>query len=155
MKPLLIAAALLATVAAQASVKTDIERQYKRWAKATVANDVDTILNVLAPDYTLKTFTGTVVPRKAYEASLRKRKAANQPAAAYQTQIVTVTVEGQTAKVISDETSTTLSEDPVTNKKLKLLHTHRYLDTWTKIGKAWRLKSTITQQESTKALPTN
>ncbi len=138
---------------AHASVRSDIERQYKRWAKAAVTNDVETILAVLHPGYTLRTFNGDVIGRKQYEASLRKRKAAHQPTAAYQTQIVSCDVHGRVAKVVSDETSTTLSNDPVTEKKLKLIHTHRYLDTWVKMGSVWRLQATVTKLESTKAVP--
>ena len=146
---ILICLALLASIAG-ASARTQIDHQYKRWAKATLTNDVDTVLSVLAPGYTLHTYTGTVIERKAYEASLRKRKASKQPATAYQTQIASVSVAGSTARVISDETSAKVSVDPVTSKKLKMIHIHRYLDTWVKLGTVWKLQSTVTQLESTK-----
>ncbi len=136
-----------------ASVKSDIDKQYHRWAKATLNNDVDTILSVLAADYTLKTYTGTVITREKYEASLRKRKASKEKAAAYETKIASVEVAGSRAKVISDETSSKLTIDPVTNKKLNMIHIHRYLDTWVRSGKTWRLQSTVTQVESTKMEP--
>lgn len=145
--------ALAAFASARGSVKDDIGRQYKRWAKAALVNDVETILAILAPDYTLHTYTGKIIARKDYEASLRKRKADNKPATAYDTQIAGVTVEGDTAKVISDETSANFSVDPITNKKLKLIHIHRYLDTWIKQQGGWRLQTTITQVESTKIVP--
>ena len=138
---------------ASASVRSDIDHQYKRWSKAALTNDVETILAVLAPDYTLHTYTGTVIPRKAYEASLRKRRESKQAATAYQTRIASVSVSGGVAKVISDETSAKLTVDPVTAKKLKMVHIHRYLDTWVKIGHNWRLQTTITQIESTKIVP--
>jgi uncharacterized protein DUF4440 len=153
MRQVVLAAFCLAAMVAQGSVRSDIDRQYKRWAKAAVTNDVDTILAILAPDYTLHTYTKMVIPRKDYEVSLRKRKASGKPAAAYQTKIVSVTVEGSKASVISDETSDTYSQDPITNKKLKLIHTHRYLDTWIKMGSSWRLQTTITQVEATKVVP--
>lgn len=142
----------LLTVAAFASVRDDIDHQYKRWSRAAVVNDVETILDVLAPDYTLHTYTGTVIPRKAYEASLRKRRDSKQPTTAYQTQIASVTVLGKAAKVISDETSAKVTVDPVTLKKLKMIHIHRYLDTWVKTGRSWRLQTTVTQVESTKVV---
>ena len=132
-----------------ASVRSDIQRQYHRWAKAALSNDVDTILSILAPDYTLHTYTGTTIARSDYEASLRKRKAANKPATAYKTKINSVKVDGSTASVISDETSEAVSLDPVTNKQVKLIHIHRYLDTWVRSGNIWRLRTTITQIEST------
>lgn len=134
----------------QASVRNDIERQYKRWSQAALVNDVDTILAVLAPDYTLHTFTGVVVSRKEYESSLRKRKASQKAATVYDTQIKSLTVDGINAKVISDETSENASMDPITKKKLRLIHIHRYLDTWIRSNGSWRLQTTITQVESTK-----
>lgn len=148
--PLLTAAVLCSALPCHASVRSDIERQYKRWAKAALTNDVDTILEVLSPEYTLRTYAGQTILRKDYEASLRKRKAANQPSSAYETKIVSLEVKGETAMVISDETSEKDSVDPITNKKVKLIHLHRYLDTWVKMGRAWRLRSTYTQTESTK-----
>lgn len=138
---------------ASASVRSDIDRQYKRWGKAALVNDVDTILDVLTPDYTLHTFTGTVIPHVKYEASLRKRKAENKPATVYETSMASITVTGEVAKVISDETSNNMSVDPITNKKLKLIHIHRYLDTWVRTKGVWRLQTTITQVESTKVVP--
>jgi hypothetical protein len=149
MKKPLVLAFLALGVFAQASVSGDIDRQYKRWGRAALTNDVDTILSILAPDYTLHTYTGVTIPRKDYEASLRKRKASGKPATAYVTKIAKVTVEGKKALVISDETSATVSKDPITNQKVKLIHIHRYLDTWVRGGSAWRLRSTVTQVEST------
>jgi len=144
---------LFLVAAAHGSVRSDIERQYKRWAKAALVNDVETILDVLAPDYTLHTYTGSVIVRKDYEATLRKRRAAKKPATAYVTQVESVEVNGSNAKVISDETSCNDSVDPITNKKLKLIHLHRYQDTWIKTNKTWRLQTTITQVESTRVEP--
>ena len=156
MKPKLILIFLATTVcltAATASVRDDIDHQYKRWGRAALVNDVDTILDILAPDYVLHTYTGTAIPRKNYEASLRKRKAANKPATVYETSMFAITVTGDTALVTSDETSNNLSVDPITNKKVKLVHIHRYLDTWIRIRGAWRLQKTITTVESTKVVP--
>jgi hypothetical protein len=64
-----------------------------------------------------------------------------------------ITVHDDVADVISNETSDNISVDPITNKKLKLVHIHRYADTWVKIRGKWRLKITITQVESTKVVP--
>lgn len=140
---------VLVCASALGSVRSDIDHQYKRWGRATVKNDVDTILSILSPDYTLHTYTGTTIPRKDYEASLRKRKASKKPATAYQTKIAKVTVEGKKALVISDETSAVVSVDPVTSRKVKLIHIHRYLDTWVRQSSKWRLQTTVTQVEST------
>ena len=138
---------------ANASVKDDIDRQYKRWGRAALVNDVDTVLAILAPDYVLHTFTGTAIARKDYEVSLRKRKAANKPATVYETSMADISVTGDTALVTSDETSNNISVDPITNKKVKLVHIHRYHDTWIRIRGVWRLQTTITTVESTKVVP--
>lgn len=153
MKRYAIFLVLFAASLASASVKTDIDRQYKRWAKAAVANDVETILGIMAPDYTLKTYAGVVVDHQKYEASLRKRREAKQPTDAYRTEIYSLSVKGKIATVISDETSEKPTVDPLTNEKLNMMHIHRYLDTWVKLGKDWRLRSTVTQLESTKIVP--
>lgn len=145
--------AAMAVGLAGASPRSDIERQYHRWAKAALTNDVDTILSVLMPDYTLHTFAGKTISHKDYEASLRKRKASNQSATAYETSIASVTVEGRIAKVISDEVSAKVSQDPITHKKVKLIHTHRYLDTWIRTHALWRLRETVTKVESTTVVP--
>jgi ketosteroid isomerase-like protein len=133
--------------------KDAIERQYKRWEQASLTNDVDAVLAILAPDYTLKTFTGKVIAHDAYEASLRKRKASGKPSTGYETVMVDCKVSGPSAAVISDETSTNIAPDPVTNKDMKLIHIHRYLDTWARIDGEWRLRSTVTQVEKTKIFP--
>jgi len=139
--------------AANASVRDDIDHQYKRWGRAALVNDVDTILAILAPDYTLHTYAGTVIPRKNYEASLKKRKAENKPATVYETSMAGITVNKDVAQVISDETSNNITLDPITNKKMKLIHIHRYQDRWVKIQGVWRLQTTITTVETTKVAP--
>ncbi len=145
--------AVMLSAAAMCSVRSDIDRQYHRWAKAALDNDVETVLAILAPDYSLRTFTGKMIDRKAYETSLRKRRESKQAATVYQTKLASVDVHGATATVISDETSDKISLDPVTNKKLKMIHIHRYLDTWIRSGRIWKLRQTITQLESTKVVP--
>ena len=148
---LAILAVLIST--GHASVRSQIQSQYRRWAKAAVSNDVDTVLSILAPDYALHTYTGTTISRDKYEASLRKRKAENKSASQYQTKINSVKVAGETAAVVSDETSQAVSLDPVTNKKVKLIHIHRYLDTWVHLSGRWRLRNTVTTVESTTVAP--
>jgi hypothetical protein len=117
--------------------------------KATLSNDVNTIIAILAPDYTITTFTGKLIHLKDYEASLKKRKASGQKPNAYSTAIEDLKSKGNTASVISLEKNITEAVDPVTNKHRKLVHIHRYLDTWINIAGTWRLKSTVTQLEST------
>jgi len=136
-----------------ASVRSAIERQYQRGVKATLSNDVDTVLAILTPDYTIKTYTGQVIQFKVYASGLKKKKASGQKPSAYTTKIKDLKVNGSTATVISLETTVTTAVDPITNEKKKLLHTHQYLDTWVKMASVWRLKSTVTQTETTTVEP--
>ena len=132
------------------TVRAQIQRQYNRWGKAAKTNDVETILAILTPDYTLKPYSGAVIPLKAYEASLRKRKKENKPVDAYETKILNLTVSGKTARVTSDETSRKATVDPITKSRVSIVHIHRYLDTWVLMGGKWRLRSTVTQKEITR-----
>lgn len=153
MRRILIVITLVAATSSWSSVRRDIDCQYKRWSKASLKNDVRTILSILAPNYELHTYTGKLIGRKAYEDSLRRRRDAKQPATAYQTKIVSLTVQGQKASVISDELSAKVTVDPVTEKRLKLVHIHRYLDSWVRLSGKWRLAKTVTTVESTRVLP--
>lgn len=130
-------------------VRTQIERQYERWARAAKTNDVETILAILTPDYTLKPYTGDVIPLMKYEASLRKRKKENKPVDAYETKIIDLTVTGKTARVTSDETSRKATVDPINKSRVSIVHIHRYLDTWVLMAGKWRLRSTVTTKEIT------
>ena len=130
-------------------VRPQIERQYKSWATATLTNNVDRVLAILAPDYTLQTFTGKVITRKMYEQSLRKRKAENKPASAYTTRMKSINVVGATATVVSEELSKSPAVDPITNERQILVHIHEYNDTWVRIAGVWRLRSTVTKLEKT------
>lgn len=130
-------------------VQKEIERQYKRWSKAYVVNDVDTILSILTSDYTLTTYSGDVVSFKQYASSLREKKAKGTKNAAYTTKIVSLAVKGIRANVVSEEESVTSVKDPVTAKLKRLIHIHRYSDSWVKSGGVWKLSSTKTTLEKT------
>lgn len=142
---------LFMTSPAAASVRSQIQTQYRRWARATLANDAEAILNGLAPAYTLKTFTGKVIDRKTYEQSLRKRKAnPGKPLSSYTTRMASIEVLGPRAHVISEESSSSKAVDPITQKRIRLVHIHQYLDTWVKSARSWLLQSTVTQKEITR-----
>jgi hypothetical protein len=145
---------LLALFVAQAfskgsHIRSSISHQYKIWVSAALSNDVDGVLSILAPGYTLKTFDGTVIPLKKYEVSLRKRRASGKKPNAYTTSIQSLTELGTSAKVISLETSITDTPDPITNKIQKLIHIHQYQDSWVKLNGTWKLLSTVTLVEKT------
>ena len=50
-------------------MRVALQARYDAWSKAYMANDVDTLLSILAPDYTLKTSSGTEIKRSEYEAT--------------------------------------------------------------------------------------
>ncbi len=131
------------------SVRRQIERQYQNWATAALTNDVDGVLSILAPSYTLTTFDGKVIPLEKYEVSLRKRKASGQKPDGYKTSIESLDVKGDGAVVISLETSIKDTPDPITNKIQKLVHVHQYRDTWSHESGSWKLVSTVTLVEKT------
>jgi len=132
-----------------AKVRLQIDRQYKVWSSAAMNNNVEQVLSILSPDYTLQTYTGTIIPRKSYEQSLRKRKAENKPAAVYTTRMKSIKVSGSTALVVSEELSKSPTIDPITNVNQILVHIHEYNDTWVRIAGKWRLRSTVTKLEKT------
>lgn len=123
-----------------ADVRSEIEGQYKKWAKAAMANDVDSVLTILAPDYVLVTYTGDKIQYEAYVASLRKRKADKLPAQKYTTKLIKLTPMDGEVEVTSEETSLTLKPKP-------LKHIHRYRDTWIKSASGWLLRRTFTESE--------
>ncbi len=131
------------------SIRATIEGQYKRWVAASLHNDVDGVLAILTPDYTLTTFDGKVIPLSKYEVSLRKRKASGQKPASYQTSIQSLSVAGPVATVISNEISTNTALDPITNKTQRLEHMHQYRDIWVRTQGTWRLSQTVTLLEKT------
>ena len=141
------------SMASDTDVRRTIQNQYKRWSRAALTNDVESILTILAPNYTLHTYSGKVIDHKTYESSLRERKKQNKPASVYDTHIERMSIHGDNAIVVSNETSSNTSVDPITNKKLRLMHIHKYSDSWVKIRGEWRLQKTITQAESTKVVP--
>jgi hypothetical protein len=140
---------LVAGSHARASVRTALERQYQAWARAAVTNDVDRILGILAPEYTLKTFAGKVITYDNYKKSLLARKAAGKPSTAYTTRICDLSVAGHAATVRSEEISISLAQDPILLKNVKIVHTHQYIDRWREQGRVWRLCSTVTTLEKT------
>ncbi len=145
-----VAAVVLAPSAhAHSTVRKALERQYQAWAHAAVKNDVDCILGILAPEYTLTTFAGKVIPYANYKKSLLARKASGKPSTAYTTRICDLSVASRSATVRSEEISISVARDPILQKDVKIVHTHQYIDKWRNTGRVWRLVSTVTTLEKT------
>lgn len=129
--------------------RAEIQRQYARWSVAARRNDVATIMKIISPDYTLTTASGTVITRKAYQLSLERRKLKASKVPVYTTHLAQLTEFEGKLIAISNEVNQSTITDPITNKRITLIHTHRYRDTWRKIATQWRLASTVTELEST------
>src|SRR5207253_6102038 len=115
-----------------ADVRVALQARYDAWSKAYMANDVDTLLSILAPDYTLKTSSGTEIKRSEYEATLKLRKAANSDTKQYSTKILKLKLTGQTAEVISREAMTARQKNEKTGGMQNVVHEHDYTDTWSR-----------------------
>jgi ketosteroid isomerase-like protein len=107
-----------------------IKLQYDRFAKAYVANDVETMLSVLAPDYRLIDASGRTVPRKEYEKTLRARRRKGTRTPTYEVTIRSFRQSGDRAEVTSEEVSL--------DAKGKR-HVHRYNDSWRQSRGVWLL----------------
>jgi len=128
-----------------ATVKAEIQRQYDRWSKAYIANDVPVLLSILTPDYRLTTVDKTVVDHAEYEAKIRLRSEMRADPTSYSTQIISLAVKDGEADVRAVETMESHLEKP----RRTVFHRHHYLDHWVHPRKAWLLKSTVTVGEST------
>ncbi len=118
---------------APAQVRSAIQAQYDRFAKAYVANDVEAMLKILAPEYTLKNAEGEVKTRREYERTLRGRAARGRTTQLYKVRIVSLEVRGDRAEVRSHE---------VSSGKDGKEHVHVYQDTWRRVKGVWRLAAT-------------
>jgi len=146
--------AILLTTLSPTQVKKQIQAQYDRWSKAYMAQDVDTLVGILAPDYSLTSSDGKVSTHDGYVAYLRlKKRTGYKDPFTTQTTIVGLQMSGAQAKVDAQEIMTSQVTDPTTQKPETCIHSHYYLDIWQRFGSVWRLKSTKTLRESTTYKP--
>jgi len=115
-----------------------------------MANDVDTLLSILSPDYVLTNVQKEATSYKVYKAYLELRRKAPKETTVYKTRIKSLTLHGSLADVDSLEDMTTAKPKPGSRTLLKSVHTHEYLDVWKFDGKTWLLQSTKTVRESTR-----
>jgi hypothetical protein len=120
-------------------VQKQIQAQYDRWSKAYMANDVDTLLGILSPDYTLTNSNKEVMTYATYKAYIKLRAKGPKEATQYRTRILSLSVHGDVADADSVESMTTG----------RTVHRHEYHDTWSLRGGVWRLSKTVTVKEST------
>ena len=150
---------LLCLLQGPSEARKQIQARYDAWSKAYMANDVETLLGMLAPEYTLTTVDGTLIKRSEYEAKLRLRKAANADTTKYATKILSLKMLGPMpggrpevggridagAEVIARESMTSMVDGK------KVVHEHDYRDTWNHIGNSWLLAGTVTLKERTRS----
>lgn len=130
---------------AHSDVRKEIQRQYDRWSVAYMSNDLDTLLDILSPDYTLTTYDRDTMKYGAYVSYLKLRKSNPRDLTQYGTRIKKLATKGPIVEVDAIETMTsTLAE----GRGLSI-HRHEYLDRWKHSDKGWRLQSTTTVLEST------
>jgi len=127
-----------------------IQAQYYRWSKAYMTNDIDTLLDILAPEYTLTNVNKDVMTYPTYKAYLRLRKNGPKDTTRYSTEIRKLTVKGSNADVDSIETMLTVRPDK-SGQVLESTHRHEYQDRWRfyEFENKWRLVSTVTVKETT------
>ncbi len=124
-------------------LKAELQGQYDRWTKAYMAYDLDTLDDILAPDYVLVNVLKEETSREKYMAYLKLRKELHQDTVKYSSKIKKVDQNGDTAVVLDVET-----QESVVDKK-RVLHRHEYKDTWARLDGKWKLRRTETLKEST------
>ncbi len=127
--------------------RTAIQRQYNRWSKAYMAHDVETLLSILAPGYTLKTAQGTQIKRSEYGVMLKMRKQKRSDTTHYTTEILRITLRDGVAAIFSREHTTDPGVDQKTGKPTTVSYQHDYIDLWVYANGRWLLKGTVTQRE--------
>jgi len=148
------AMAILLLITSPTTVKKQIQAQYDRWSKAYMALDVDTLVDILTPDYTLTSFDGKVSSHDGYVAYLKlKKKSGYKDPNTTQTKIVWLQEKGRLTDVDAQEIMKSRVTDPTTQRPAICVHIHYYLDVWQKSGPTWRLNSTKTLRESTSYQP--
>lgn len=133
---------------AATDTQKQIQAQYNRWSRAYMSHDVDTLLDILSPDYTLTSVDKDVMSYATYKAYLELKRKTPKDATEYKTRILKLVQSGERAVVTSEEAMTTAGTDP-SGKKVVSVHKHVYSDTWVHEATTWRLLSTVTQREST------
>jgi hypothetical protein len=129
--------------------KKAIQVQYDRWSKAYMAHDVDSLLAILSPGYTLKTAKGATMSHDEYQTSLLVRKQKHDDTTQYSTEIQRITMHGDVAAIYARETTTNPKLNPQTGKTEPISYQHDYIDVWEYRAGEWRLKSTVTLKEQT------
>lgn len=137
----------------ETEVRKQIQAQYDAWSGAYMRNDVDVLLAILAPGYTLKASNGNVITYSEYEVILNQRKKKGTDTTQYSTEILRLTLHADVAALLSRETTVMKRKNPDTGKVENVQMQHDYVDIWTFMNGKWLLRSTATQRENTQIKP--
>jgi len=118
-----------------------------------MARDVETLVGLLSPDYTLTDALKHTMAYDVYVAKLRLIKGLARDSVKYSTAIKSLSVHGDIAVVVSVETMASPFADAKTGHAMTSLHRHEYLDSWIHYDAGWRLRRTVTRKESTELSP--
>lgn len=132
----------------ESRTKNELQQRYNAWSKAYMAHDIEVLLDVLAPGYTLKTASGTTISRAEYEVMLRSRKKQAEDTSSYRTEILRLTLKEGVAAVYSRETTNNPRRDEKSGKLVPNVWEHEYIDVWVQQSGKWRLRSTNTVREA-------
>jgi len=135
MRPLVISTFLALCAGAMSQTWAAIAKQYDRFATAYLANDVNVMLSILSPTYTLEDEAGTKTDYRAYRTQLERRRDQGVVSSAYTVHILSLERKGDTAILGTKE---------VTKGIGGAEHVHRYRDIWKLEKGVWRLASTTT-----------
>ncbi len=129
-----------------AEVRKAIQAKYDAWTKAYTHNDVDTLLSILATDYTLKPAKGDVLSYAEYATGLKLKRGKPADTKTYTQKLLNLTLQGGIAAIYSRETTIVTKPAP-DGKVASTTFVHDYIDTWIWRGGKWLLQSTVTQRE--------
>ncbi len=132
----------------EAQARKAIQHRYDSWSKAYMSHDIPLLLDILAPDYTLKTAKGALITRGEYELMLKLRKQRHDDTTQYSTTIQRITVHKGVAAIYARETTTDAKRDENSGRVTRMSYLHDYVDIWLLKDGKWLLKSTVTQRES-------
>lgn len=129
--------------------RNEIKVQYDAWSAAYMKNDVDKLLSILDPGYTLKAANGQVITHSEYAVMLNLRKKKGPDTTRHSTQILRLTLHDGVAAIFARETTTSKRFNPNTKKEQTVDSQHDYVDAWVYSHGKWLLRSTVTQRETT------
>ncbi len=139
--------AVVAKLPTELQAKTAIQKRYNEWSKAYKSHDLNTLFQILTPDYVIKTAKGATITHDEYAVMLKLRKQKHSDTTLYRTEIVRMTPRDGVAAVWSREITTDPGLNQKTGKSEPVSYQHDYIDLWVHSKGTWKLRSTSTQKE--------